>query len=151
MFCKNCGNKLEEGTLFCGNCGGKVDGNNEGTEEIILQGKGKYYNAGKGAIGKGVITVGTIGTGITGIVTLTNKKLTFHKSKINIIKLGLSSLLAESKVSIPINTISFVSEIYISNTSAGFTLQTANGDYKFSFNGEESTANRTKLISYINK
>lgn len=35
MFCKNCGNKIEEGTLFCSKCGVKVDSINNIVSETL--------------------------------------------------------------------------------------------------------------------
>lgn len=35
MFCKNCGNKLEEDALFCTNCGARINENTESKERIL--------------------------------------------------------------------------------------------------------------------
>lgn len=40
MFCKNCGNKIEEGTLFCSKCGVKVDS----TNNIVSETLGNNFN-----------------------------------------------------------------------------------------------------------
>lgn len=37
MFCKNCGNKLEENQKFCTNCGGKVEETTEVVEEKVVE------------------------------------------------------------------------------------------------------------------
>lgn len=145
-FCSNCGKELREGARFCVNCGAKADDTQDvktetqSEERLIIQGKGTLYGSGPAA---------------AGTVTLTNLHLTFQKSNVNFVGVGLLTLLSKSELSVPLNTIFKIEKISVPG-AAGFKVQSANGSYKLSFNSmnpfsSEPKNNRDILINYIEK
>lgn len=131
MYCEKCGTEMKDGTNFCPNCGTNTTENTATPEKeaIILECKGSLQGGGWGKI------------------ILTNKRITWTKSKgANFLMVGVLSFLTKGDTTVNLEQITGVNT-YTFLGGGGLQVHTIGKAYKFGFN---SVKDRDKAMTYIN-